>query len=169
MNLAKLVEQMTHQAQIIEQVVTNVSAEQTRWRPDDEGWSVLEVVCHLYDEEREDFRVRLDMMLHRPGESWPKIDPQGWPTSRHYHTWDLAETLQGFLTERKQSITWLQSLGVPDWDTVYQAPWGDIPAGDMMAAWVAHDILHIRQLVELQYAYTAHKLTPYRPLYAGKW
>jgi hypothetical protein len=40
----------------------------------------------------------------------------------------------------------------------------------MMAAWVAHDILHQRQLVELQWAYmTRQVVTPYQVRYAGDW
>ena len=39
----------------------------------------------------------------------------------------------------------------------------------MLAAWVAHDLLHLRQLVELHYAWTAQQLQPYSVAYAGDW
>jgi len=38
-----------------------------------------------------------------------------------------------------------------------------------MAAWVAHDLLHLRQLVELHYAWTVAKAAPYSLQYAGEW
>jgi hypothetical protein len=49
------------------------------------------------------------------------------------------------------------------------APFGQISAGDMFASWVAHDLLHIRQLVELHWAYTTRQLQPYNVEYAGGW
>jgi hypothetical protein len=42
-------------------------------------------------------------------------------------------------------------------------------AGDMFGAWVAHDLLHFRQLVELFWAYTTHRLEPHEVGYAGEW
>jgi hypothetical protein len=39
----------------------------------------------------------VDYALHRPGESWPKIDPQGWVTERRYNDRDLAGSVQSFL------------------------------------------------------------------------
>ncbi len=82
MTLDEMITQMTWQAERIRMLVDGVDDEQARWKPDAESWSILEVVNHLYDEEREDFRVRLDSMLHRPGENAPPIDPQGWVTAR---------------------------------------------------------------------------------------
>lgn len=29
------------------------------WRPYPEHWNLLEIACHLFDEEQEDFRARL--------------------------------------------------------------------------------------------------------------
>ena len=40
-----------------------ISEEQARWKPDEESWSILEVVCHLADEEEFDFPARLRIIL----------------------------------------------------------------------------------------------------------
>ncbi len=42
-------------------------------------------------------------------------------------------------------------------------------AGDLLAAWVAHDVLHLRQLVELRYAYLVEEAQPNSVGYAGEW
>jgi hypothetical protein len=42
-------------------------------------------------------------------------------------------------------------------------------AGDMFAAWVAHDGLHIRQLNELHRLLVERAAKPYRVGYAGEW
>ena len=162
--------QMSQNAASIQQLVEGVGADQARWRPDKKSWSILEVVTHLYDEEREDFRARLDLILHRPADSWPPIDPNGWVTKRSYNDRDLGMSLIGFLQERQNSLEWLRQLRNPDWAQTSTAPWGDpLSAGDMFTSWVTHDILHLRQLVELQYAYATTHLAPNSGRYAGEW
>ena len=169
MKLEFVLAQMAGNAKIIQALVQDVSVEQARWKPSAEDWSILEVVTHLWDEETEDFRAHLDLILHRSDQPWPPIDPQGWVTQRGYNERELAESLEGYLRAREESLGWLKGLAAPDWGAVYEAPFGQIAAGDMLAAWVAHDLLHTRQLVELQWAYTTRQVEPYRVRYAGVW
>lgn len=169
LTIEQMVTQLSLQAGRIRALAEGVTDEQARWRPDATAWSILEVVNHLADEEREDFRMRLDMILHRPGEAPPPIDPQGWITSRAYNRRDPAESLDRFLIERQRSLEWLRGLGSPDWDTAATGPWGTVSAGEMAAAWVAHDLLHMRQFVELHWAWTQTSVAPYATLYAGEW
>jgi hypothetical protein len=169
MDFGFLTRQMAGNAQAIQSLVKHISGEQARWRPGPDDWSILEVINHLYDEELEDFRAHLDLILHHPNQPWPSIDPEGWVTARRYNERDLTQSLHDFLYAREASLTWLQSLSAPDWQAVYRAPFAEITAGDMMAAWVAHDLLHMRQLVELQWAYATVRVEPYRVRYAGVW
>ena len=170
MTLDEMITQMTLQAERIRTLVNGVGDEQARWKPDAESWSILEVVNHLYDEEREDFRVRLDYMLHRPGEDAPPIDPQGWVTERAYNQRDLAQSLSNFLAERQRSLDWLRGLGAPNLAAEVVMPWGAVyHPGDMAAAWVSHDLLHLRQLVELHWAWTQRAVAPFAGDYAGEW
>lgn len=169
MNFQQCKAMLLHNAGRIRQLVQDVSEEQARWRPQPDAWSILEVVNHLYDEERSDFRVRLDIILHRPQEPFPPIDPQGWVQERRYNQRQRASSLQNFLAERRASLVWLDGLGEPDWEATVQAPWGSLSAGDMFAAWVAHDTLHMRQLVELHHDYIVHLTADFDPQYAGEW
>jgi hypothetical protein len=162
-------DRLAQNAQSIRSLATGITGEQARWKPAPQAWSILEVVNHLYDEEQFDFRVRLDHILHMPDQEAPPIDPQGWVTSRRYNERGLEESLNNFLAERAKSLNWLRSLGEPNLDASIAMPWGSITAGDMFAAWVAHDLLHLRQLVELHYAWTQKSLAPYSLRYAGEW
>jgi hypothetical protein len=164
-----LVLQMANNARRLEHLVEGVSDEQARWKPEPRTWSILEVVNHLLEEERRDFRVRLDMTLEHSKEPWPPIDPEGWVTAHKYNDQDLAASLEEFLKERKASLSWLHSLDAPDWQAEYQTEFGPITAGDLFASWIAHDLLHMRQLVELHWDYTTKQTKPYRTLYAGTW
>ena len=170
MELNYYINQMENQLDTIITLTSEISIEQARWKPALDSWSILEVVNHLYDEERSDFRVRLDIILHDPDRKWPPIDPQGWVVNRAYNQRDLVESRDNFVEERRNSLAWLESLGSIDWEAQCDAPWGSpIKAGDMFAAWVAHDLLHIRQLVELRWAYLVQSLESYQVLYAGEW
>ena len=151
-------------------LVECVTDEQARWRPQPEKWSLLEVVCHLLDEEREDFRQRLDLTLRDPEIPWPPIDPPGWVEQHRYQDRNFTAALLDFLAEREKSIVWLQNLSTPTWDNPYQHPLlGTIRAGDLLTSWVAHDFLHIRQIVGLQWAWASKVASPYNPGYAGEW
>ncbi|MEM7334827.1 MAG: DinB family protein [Chloroflexota bacterium] len=169
MELKHAIAQLTANAERIKGMAEFVSQEQAQWKPDEESWSILETVTHLHDEEIEDFRVRLDYLLHKADEDWPPIDPIGWVASRKYNERQLEDSLNGYLSEREKSLEWLRSLGSPDLETGKEAPWGIMHAGDMLAAWVAHDLLHMRQLVEILYAYEVENLRPYSLRYAGEW
>jgi hypothetical protein len=169
MDLQWLMSQMEANARTIRVLTAGCSDQQTRWKPDAGSWSILEVVNHLLDEEHEDFRPRIDVMLH-PGEDiWFPIDPEGWVTRRRYNQRDLAPSLEAFMAARHESLAWLRGLDGADWSVSYDAPFGTIRAGDVLAAWVAHDVLHMRQLVELKWAYLVHMVEPYSVRYAGPW
>ena len=170
MNFATCQIQLRQNGELIRELVAGISQEQAKLKPSPEEWSVLEVVNHLYDEEREDFRQRFDYLLHHPGEAWPPTDPMGWVTSRKYNERDLANSLQNFLDERQKSLAWLAGLEEPNLDLFDTHPIaGKFHAGDMLASWVAHDLLHLRQLVELKYFLVGEWIRPYSPRYAGEW
>ena len=169
MDLELLTTQMNLHGGAIHSLTLGISDEQARWKPDPEAWSILEVICHLYDEEREDFRVRVDYILHHPDQSWPPINPKGWVVERNYNQRDLSMSVDDFLKERQKSLAWLKGLEHPDWNTSVTVPFGRFSAGDIFAAWVAHDVLHLRQLVELHWAYSLHQAEPFQVNYAGEW
>ena len=169
MRLEVIRRELAQGAETIQGLVVGVSAAEARVRPSPEAWSILEVVAHLLDEEREDFRPRLDLVLHRPAEAWARIDPAAWVTEREYNARDLARMLQAFLAERERSLAWLGSLSAPDWSREYRAPFGPITAGDLLASWAAHDLLHTRQLLELRRARLLAHTAPFRTQYAGDW
>lgn len=169
MNLSTAIEHLAAQCQAVAALVADVGPGQVRWKPAPDQWSILEVVNHLADEEREDFRTRVGLALFAPTSEWPPIDPQGWVAARRYNERDFQPSLADYRAEREQSLAWLRGLEAPNWDSRVERPWGVITAGDLLAAWVAHDVLHLRQLVELRYAYLVEEAQPDSVVYAGEW
>jgi hypothetical protein len=97
------------------------------------------------------------------------IDTEGWVTQRSYNQQDFAAMQEKFFAEREKSFAWLNGLQDPDWDTTYTTPYRTISAGEMFACWVAHDNLHVRQLVELRRFRLETITKPYSLEYAGDW
>ena len=170
MDAPALIRTLARNADVIRTVLEATDPEAVRWKPTPKRWSALEVARHLADEEREDFRVRIDFTLHRPTEAWPPIDPEGWVTERRYNEGELEETIADFLRERKRSVEWLEGLDRPRWQTEHtHSQFGSMAAGTLLVSWVAHDALHLRQLARLQFLFTERLGSPYLSRYAGEW
>lgn len=169
MNLDYFIERLATNRSVFESLVKDVTSEQAKWRPAADKWSILEVVNHLYDEEREDFRQRLQLVLADPAQPWPKIDPRNWVTERGYNERDLGSSMANFLAEREKSLGWLRQLNNPNWQNSQENPNGVLSGGDLLASWLAHDFLHIRQLSRLHWQYVGAISEPYQTAYAGPW
>jgi len=169
MEFKTLYQELVNSTEMILSLLADISQDEAQIKPNPESWSILEVVCHLYDEEREDFREHLDFILHRQNEEWHRIDPDGWVTERKYNEHNFAEMQEKFFAERKNSLEWLQGLSNANWETTYSSQFGSMKAGDMFTSWVAHDNLHIRQLTELRRNKIERITKPYDIQYAGDW
>ncbi len=169
MEIQTLYQELVNSTEMIRALISGIGREQAQVKPDAGSWSMLEVICHLYDEEREDFREHLDFILHRQNEEWHAIDPQGWVKERKYNEQDFLQVKEKFFAERKKSHEWLNGLADINWETAYTSQFGVMKAGDMFASWVAHDNLHIRQLVELRRRLIERLTQSYQIQYAGDW
>ena len=150
-------------------LLENTTPEEYTWRPAPNKWNLLEILCHLYDEEREDFRARIDSVITNHAQVFTPIDPQGWVTARKYAEQDFEKILQQFVAERKKSILWLNELVVSDWHSAYQhATFGPMSAAFLLSNWLAHDYLHIRQITRYKYEYL-RSISSESLNYAGAW
>lgn len=141
-----------------------------RWKPAPERWSLLEVLNHLADEEVLDFRARIESTLGDPKRPWPPIAPQEWVVERKYNARDPRESLDRFLAERRKSIEWLRTQGGAPWDNAYVHPKvGAMSARMLLANWLAHDLLHVRQMLKLHHDWLALQAAPDKLDYAGPW
>lgn len=147
--------------------LAGVDDDEAVWRPAPERWSLVEIACHLLDEERDDFRARTASTLDDPTRAWPPIDPEGWARERDYRSRDLGETLAALRGERLTSLDWLRGLEGADWTRAYEHPkLGSLRAGDLLAAWAAHDLLHLAQIARTRTAWLAARSAPFSTRYA---
>lgn len=170
MDLNAMLASMDSFPAMLASAVAGLSAEQVRWRPPSGAWSVLEIVCHLADEEAEDFRVRVLSTLEDPTKPWPSIDPEGAVIERRSNEKELAQEIGRFTRERADSMRKLRALSDPDWQKTYHHPTvGDLRAGDVMTSWAVHDMLHLRQIAKRRFELLGQSGAGYSTAYAGAW
>ena len=170
MNEIMIIEQLAGNLPVFETLFGSPPAALIGWRPHPEKWSLVEIVNHLYDEEREDFRQFLKLVLEDPSRPWPSIAPRKWVSERRYADRDYDASLANFLTERRASVTWLNQLEHPDWQATHiHAKLGPMSAEKLLVNWLAHDYHHIRQANALKYEFLRQQAAPVSLAYAGDW
>lgn len=151
-------------------LLAGLPAADLRARPAPDAWSLLEILHHLADEEREDFPLRLRLTLEDPGRSWPPIDPPGWVEARAYNRQDPDAVLKIFLAARRANLDWLRRLEDPAWENAHRHPTlGPMPARRLLHAWCAHDVLHLRQMLQRRWWLRERDAGPGELAYAGSW
>jgi len=138
-----------------------------RTRPATGEWSPVEILCHLRDEETEDFGARLRVIVDGGGEFTP-IDPERWAVERRYREAKMPEVLEALRARRQASLDLLASLSPKTLDgSRPHKRLGSLSGQDILAAWVAHDRLHLTQLTATLARIWALRWPPLHSEYAG--
>ncbi|MBC3758165.1 DinB family protein [Hyunsoonleella sp. SJ7] len=169
MAIRKIIIQLENNRNVFKNLLKEIPEPQYLWRPKPEKWCLLEIVCHLLDEEIYDFRTRVIHALENPEKELVPIDPEGWVKTRNYSSKDYDNTLKLFLNERDASVRWLKQETDADWSRALRHPHlGELSAELFLRNWLAHDYLHIRQI--LGYKFELLKSSSDIDLsYAGNW
>jgi hypothetical protein len=169
MNSDYIISQLKANQSVFREIFSTIPEDLIYWKSSPEKWNLLEIVCHLYDEEREDFRARLNHVLTDPSRPLPKIDPVDWVISRKYADRNFNEEVINFLSERQSSVEWLLSLKNPAYDNAFiHSRFGPLSGKLFLSNWLAHDYLHIRQVLKIKYDYFK-SVSNEKLDYAGQW
>lgn len=126
------------------QDVTPVQAQAARGG--DEGWSVVEVVCHLRDAEE----YALGRMRALRDHEMPVIagfDQEAWARERNYAAADLHEAFTAWLHFREQHVAELAALTPEQWQRSGQhVQHGPVTILNHRLHVVWHDAVHTAQI-----------------------
>ena len=152
---------------ILDTLVADLDSQSWRSRPAPTEWSPVEILCHLRDEEVEDFRARIKVVVEG-GSRFARIDPERWAVERRYGEADPLAALAAVRERRAQSLVFLAAV-LPDHlvAAVEHPKIGPLSGLDLLAAWVAHDRLHTAQLTATLARLWANRWMPLRVEYAG--
>lgn len=169
MNRVKVISELRRNREVFADLLLPPSEEMTLYRPAENKWNLLEIVCHLFDEERLDFRARMRHIIEGTGDKMPPIDPEGWVKIHRYSERDYKSIAEDFLNERGISLEWLETITDDDLSRSFDhAVFGNVSAGFFLYNWLAHDYLHIRQITSLKFSYL-REFGNQELKYAGDW
>jgi len=117
-----------------------------RARGGDEGWSVVEVVCHLRDaEERAAERMR--MIRDEDDAQLAGYDQDAWAVERGYAADDLREALAAFSRHRASHVAALRALPAEAWGRAgTHDEWGRVTIENHTIHIATHDVQHLAQV-----------------------
>jgi hypothetical protein len=154
---SNIISELAKNKDVFFHLLTGAEKETYLWRNEPGKWCLLEIICHLFDEEREDFRSRMKQVIENPAEQFPRIHPEEWVGERDYISKYYVLMLRKFIEEREASVEWLMSLSDEGWSNIYNHPEsGEMTAYTFLINWLAHDYLHIKQIIKLKYDYLQH-------------
>jgi hypothetical protein len=169
MDYNKIINHLSRNREVFKNLLFGLDKTEYLWKSKPDKWCLLEIICHLFDEEREDFRARIFHLFENPELLLPQIDPPGWVQERIYIQQNYSEKLDNFLKERERSVKQLRALTNPNWTNEYNHPvFGKMTPKLILSNWLAHDYLHQRQIIRVKYEYLKN-LSDETLSYAGEW
>lgn len=129
------------------QGVTDDQARALRDGPD--GWSILEIVCHLRDFD-EIFHSRAQMMQAQDQPQLPAYDHEAMAVERTYQGEDLAQAYSALQASRERFIAFLADLTPEQWERDGVHPERDSFTMTDAAMQVGlHDLDHLEQITRV--------------------
>jgi len=124
-----------------------LDAAAARWRPVADEWCIADVVAHLgYCEAP--YLARLRRVAEQDNPFEPALLPD---ESAHDLARSLADLLAAFVARRAATVAFLTSLDQRDWGRpLVHATIGPTKLRDQVQELVAHDNLHLEQIVALR-------------------
>ena len=170
MKYTKVIDDLKNSTKSIEFLLAGISQNESEYREDIDRWSILEIVCHLLDIEKKDFKYEFEMIIIGNEVPWPSFDIEELRIKNKYNERTFIEVKQQFFDERDKSLKWLSSIDQPELTREHFQKIVDgrkIKAGDILASWVAHDLFHIRQIALAKWFVLNKEVAPFSSKYSG--
>ncbi len=128
-------------------LLSEVKPHQWLQRPDPNEWSIMQILCHLWQSEAPVHRARLQSILDRD-DPFIGVPPPPGPDIPPCHD-DGYEAFHCFQREREETIRLLTALRPSQWDrTARHSIFGLTTLLEMAHFTAQHDRLHITQLCQ---------------------
>ena len=136
--------------QTLRALVQGVDDERARERPDEDSWSIVEVVAHLADAE-DNAHARVRRMLAEDNPAFEGYDEQEWARARNYRAMKLGDVLRRFEEQRAAQIGTLEQLDGDAWERpARHNQLGAITVSSITAHMTVHDAIHLAQIARMR-------------------
>jgi hypothetical protein len=105
-----LVRELGETPRSLQQLADGLGDNDSRWKPSDEEWSVLEHVCHLRDIEQEGYTVRIRKLRHESEPFLADLDGAQLAATRSYNSQDFETALRDFADARQQNVESIKEI-----------------------------------------------------------
>lgn len=75
MKISLIIKKLAVNQAVFQHLFAALSKAEILWRPYPEHWCLLEILCHLHDNEHEDFKIRIQSVLENPTNPFISIEP----------------------------------------------------------------------------------------------
>lgn len=118
-------------------------------RDGDDGWNVVEIVCHLRDFEA----IFFDRAQQIVAEDRPTLEPfdhEALAVERKYSEQALDEVFEDYVAKRTAFVTWLNERDEADWQRVGVHPEvGEYTLLEQVLQVPLHDLDHLEQVARV--------------------
>ncbi len=135
---------------ILGHILRDVSDEQARaLRDGADGWSIIEIVCHLRDFDQI-FYQRAQMMQQKDQPQLPAYDHEAMALDRAYRKEDLVDAFNALKASRQQFIAFFESLTPEQWQRDGVHPEREsFTMTDAVMQVGLHDLDHLEQITRV--------------------
>lgn len=119
------------------------------FRDGGDGWTVLEVMGHLFDFEGV-YKDRFRVTLETDGGELPFPDPEALVLEKRYNSANLLTLYHEWANARRELIALLETLTEEQWNREARHPKRDMmSATDQLMLMVWHDLNHLEQIAHI--------------------
>jgi hypothetical protein len=131
------------------QLLYGVTQEQARVSRGADQWSIVQIICHLRDNEQTRLE-RIRLMRTQDNPSIAAYDQEKLAKERNYAAEDLGPAFAAFQRNRYDVIAEFESLSPAEWERNGQhEEQGVITIADQLVRDVTHDAIHAAQIAKL--------------------
>jgi len=131
-------------------LLSNLPEERWCESPHPDEWSLVEVVSHLRDVEREVNLPRLQTFLQEENPLITADDTDLWVGERNYAAQNGDAALADYMAARMETLAVLDELSEDDWKrTGRHAIFGPITLQEQLGFMAEHDRVHVQQVYKL--------------------
>ena len=141
-SLAGSIDRLEAMPEFLETAIEVVTAEQLRFRPAPETFSLVEHACHLRDLEREGYIARVRRMIAEKNPALENFDGDAVAKARNYIAQDAKVAAQEFGAARRETTGMLAALTEADLAREASFDGARITFGELIAMMVEHDQGH---------------------------
>ena len=132
-------------------VLADLDREALTKRPAPNEWSVVEVLCHLRDLEREVFPVRTELIRRNDSSLIQGFDQNAWALERDYAGDDPRRAADEFTLCRRKNLLMIEQIRDDELEKkARHSEFGELTLRALLADWAGSDLVHTAQLQRIR-------------------